>query len=206
MAVAYSQNGVIVKNNILDFSKLELEQFNNASTIGFHGFTLYSNSVNPSRICYTPVINFTNANSIKIHFEYSVNGYSSNGYSTGIGEFYSKSTTIRYLISILNSATSLRISRGNPIINTDIPVSYILGTRIIVDIDINSITSIIKVKYGAIEVANEILQTNSLVINNCKLAIGGLRFDGETGYCLNGEIYLDSCYIMVDDILRWGVK
>lgn len=206
MAVSYSQNGVIIKNKEIDLSKLTLEYFNSDEYITLHGLTLYSSSVEPDRICFTPSINCTNAGSIKIHFEYKVDGYSTNGYSVGFGEFFTSESTSRACFSVLNSSSSLRISYGSPITNIDIPVSYTLGTRISVDININSTVGTIKIKYGNTVVANETVPTSSLVINDYRLAIGGLRFNvSEGGYCLKGECYLDSSYIMLDNVLVWGV-
>jgi len=210
MTMLSSNGKILIKKAGVDYSKLELLFNRYTYQVSLLGLDLIGDSVDYNKMCQTPVIglgdmNITKQN--KFHWEYTINGFSNNGYSTGFGEFDSNSSTTRLLFSFLISNNSLRISRtiNSVMTNIDLNVNYSIGTRVIVDIEMRNQIFFVTVKYGSTLVAEVSIPISETTLYNAAFNLGGLRFD-ESGYGLKGIIHLDSCYFIVNDELVWGVK
>lgn len=163
----------------------------------------------PYNLAKTDSIDLEDIISAKFHFECEINYFHANGYSVGFGEFATETFNKVIFLSIYISSDNIRIAyspNNNTTLNIDVPATYLIGDKIVFDIDVNSVLTIVKVYYKDDLVCYQTINNNNMLFENAVLNLGGLRVSNYSNYDLVGRFNLFKSYIEINDSLVWGVK
>lgn len=206
MAVAYSQNGVIVRNTDFDLSKFVVcnQEYETPSCVGNLKWSITSNNDGWFR---TPNINLSQASTIEEHWEVYVASYASGGGSVASGSWWSNNTNSRNFVDVSVYPDSIRFIYGSNVVDTE-PTEYTLNDKITIikKLDANNVT--VKVLLNDSLKGERTIPRTSLNLPNSNVFyhVGGLRMSNSDKYGLKGSIDFLHSYIKVNGNLFWGVE